>query len=57
LIDELKRNRVEHFKEGDLEIKFSPLAFLPDEVTNAPLLKDQIDDELLFYSSVSPRMA
>lgn len=48
LIANLKENKIEFYKDGDFEIKFSPLAFIPDIVN--PTQKNDDDNELLFYS-------
>ena len=48
LIANLKANKIEFYKDGDFEIKFSPLAFIPDIVN--PTQKNDDDNELLFYS-------
>jgi hypothetical protein len=48
LIANLKANKIEFYKDGDFEIKFSPLAFIPDIVN--PTQKNDDENELLFYS-------
>jgi hypothetical protein len=49
LLAELKANKIEYYKDGDFEVKFSPLAFLPDIVT--PPEKTENIDELMYYST------
>lgn len=46
----LKENKIEHFKTDLYDIKFSPLAHLPNvETVSSSIPEDQND--LLFYSS------
>lgn len=52
LLAELKANKIEYYKDGDFEVKFSPLAFIPDIVT-PPENVENIDD-LVYYSSQGP---
>ena len=52
LLDQLKRFKVEHFKDGDFEIKLSPLAYIP-EIKGVDKSKE-FDEELLFYSGQTP---
>lgn len=50
LIKYLKANKVEHYKTDDLDIKFSPLAHLP-ESKEVPMSKVEDENELLYYSA------
>jgi hypothetical protein len=57
LIEFLKLNKVEYYRNGDIEIKLNPASFIPQdipEVTNqeqVPSSGDELTDELLFYSA------
>jgi hypothetical protein len=43
--------KVQHYKTADLELLFSPMAFLP-ETEKGPMSPKEADiDELLFYSA------
>ena len=50
LIRLLITSKVSKFKKGDLEIEFSPLAFIPTMDKTNDLNQDNIDD-LVYYSS------
>ncbi len=56
LIALLKANKVEHYKSGEVEIKFSMLAFLPDAPEKTIPKAINEDDELLYYSAPERRM-
>ena len=50
LIRFLKEQKIEHYKTDKYDIKFSPLAHLP-ELPKAPTSNTVDEDELLYYSA------
>lgn len=52
LVRFLKEQKIEHYKTDKIELKFSPLAHLPEIKTN-PSSNTEVTDEqeLLFYSA------
>jgi hypothetical protein len=50
----LKEAKIEHYKGKDLEIKFSQLAFLPNNAFDPKSEPQEDNEELLYYSS-APR--
>lgn len=52
LLEFLKENKIESFKNENIEVKFSQLAFLPKEVFEPKSeVQPEDTDELLFYSA------
>ena len=49
----LKENKIEYFKQGDLEIRFSAEAFVSDLTPDSERENDEeeSDEDMLFYSS------
>ena len=53
LIFTLKEKKVEYYKTSEVEIRFSPLAFIPTATESAPTAPqiDEDSDDLLYYSA------
>lgn len=50
LVSLLKSQKIEHFKTEKYDIKFSPLAHLPEQ-EKAPSSRIEDENELLYYSA------
>ena len=50
LLKFLKENKILHYKDSDIEVTFSPLAFIPENI-DIPQQTSEDDKKLLYYSS------